>query len=153
MNFWILPISGIPIPRSTVINIATDEQNDINIKSILDDYTRTITYKLGNINRHLVPLDLSISVTKIEHTTQVSDLWDGYIIITPYEPTGEESAMEQLDGFIYSQIPLETKNGPELVKVVSRKRDHTRKLIGSKHSEPTLDTCLYTVKFPASHFE
>ena len=40
----------------------------------------------------------------------------------PYEPTSEESAMEQLDEFIGSQIPLETKNGPMLVNVVSRNR-------------------------------
>ena len=44
-------------------------------------------------------------------------------------------------------------HGPALVKVISRKRDNSRKLIGSTHEEPTLDTFLYTVKFPDGHFE
>ena len=71
----------------------------------------------------------------------------------PYAPASEECAMEQLDNFIGSQIPIETKNGPVLIKVVSRKRDPTGKLIGSKNAEPTLDKPYYTVKFPDGNFE
>ena len=122
-------------------------------KSIVDDYTKTITSKLGNISKYVVPPDSSIPLRKIEQTSQVSDLWDKDTNMIPYEPTSEESAMEQLDEFIGSQIPLETKNGPILVKVVSRNRNPSGKLIGSKYIEPTLNTRRYTVKFPDEHFE
>ena len=44
-------------------------------------------------------------------------------------------------------------NDPILVKVILRKRDNSGKLIGTTYEEPTLDTRLYTVKFPAGHFE
>jgi len=153
MTFWILPISGIPIPRSTVVKINKDEFDDMNVKAIMDDFTNTIKIKLGNISRYSITQDQSIPFRKVEQASQVSDLWDGDIKMIPYEPTSEESAMEQLDEFIGSQIPLETKEGPVLVKVVSRKRDHSGNLIGTRHTEPTLDTRLYTVKFPDGHFE
>ena len=44
-------------------------------------------------------------------------------------------------------------NGSILVRVISRKRDNSSKLIDSTHEEPTLDTRLYTIKFPDGRFE
>jgi len=71
----------------------------------------------------------------------------------PFEPSSEENAMEQLDEFIGTQITLETKNGPALIKVISRKRSSDGTLIGQKNPEPQLDSRLYNVKFPDGHFE
>ena len=71
----------------------------------------------------------------------------------PYKPTSEESAMEQLDECIDSQIPVETMNSPTLVRIISRTRNNSRKLIGTKLERPTLDTRLYTVQFPDDHCE
>ena len=93
MTFWVLPISGIPIPRSTIIKIAPGELHDINIKVIIDDYNKTITSKLSNISKYIVPSDTSILFRNIEQTSQISDLWDGDINMIPYEPTSEESAI------------------------------------------------------------
>ena len=90
---------------------------------------------------------------KIEQSYTGSDLWDGDINMIPYAPTGEDCTMDQLDEFIGSQIPIETKYSPILVKVVSKKRYPTDKLVGSANPEPMLDTRCYTVKFPDGHFE
>ena len=89
INFWILPISGIPILRFTVINTAPGEYNKVNIKVIMDDFTKTITSKLCSISKHMVPPDNSIPFRKIGQTSSVSDLWDGDINMVPYEPTSE----------------------------------------------------------------
>ena len=154
MTFWILPISGIPIPRSTVIQVNPNELLDINVKEIMDNYTSAIIAKLGNTTSNLVAAKPVLSKPrKVESMDSAKDLWDGDINMLPYEPTSEECAMEQLDEFIGSQIPLETKEGPVLVKIVSRKRDSSGKLIGTKNAHPTLDTRRYTVKFPDGHFE
>ena len=61
--------------------------------------------------------------------------------------------MEQLDEYIGTEITLATKNGPELVKVRSRQRDGSGKLIGTKNSKAALDTRLYNVQFIDGHFE
>ena len=95
MIFWVLPISEIPIPRSTIIRLEPEELDNVNVKPILDSYTATITSKIDNVSNYLVPLDKQSSrVRKIE---AVLDLWDGDINMIPYEPTSEESTMEQLD--------------------------------------------------------
>ena len=57
MTFWIFPISRIPIPRSTVIQIFPSELQDVNAKDLLNNFTSTITVKLGNIINHLVLTD------------------------------------------------------------------------------------------------
>ena len=94
-----------------------------------------------------------VGYTRINCHIIFDDSWDWDINMLPYEPTSEECAIEQLDEFIGSQIPLETKEGPVLVKVVSRKRDSSGKLSGAKNVHPTLDTRRYTVEFPDGHFE
>ena len=71
MTFWVLPISVIPIPRSTIIKIAVEELQDINVKAIIDDYNKTITSKLSNISKYLVPSATSIPFRKIEQTSQI----------------------------------------------------------------------------------
>ena len=63
--FWILPISGIPIPRATVIKVAPGEYKDANVKSILDNFIRTLTSKLGSISKHMAPPNNSIPFRKI----------------------------------------------------------------------------------------
>ena len=89
--FWILPISGIPIPRSTAIQVSPHELLDINVKEILDNYTSTITAKLGNTTSNLVVAKLASSKPrKVESIDSAKDLWEGGDInMLPYEPTSE----------------------------------------------------------------
>jgi len=91
--------------------------------------------------------------TSLNSNVPFSDTWEEDITMLPYEPSSEENAMEQLDEFIGTQIPLETKNGPALIKVISRKRSSDGILVGQKNPEPQLDSRLYNVKFPDGHFE
>ena len=153
MTFWILPISCIPIPRSSVILIPPNEFTNKTIQSLMTAYTDTVQNKIGNHTKYVVP-----AASKFEHTPLlqpdiVPDKWEGDATMLPFEPTSEESAMEQLDEYIGSQIPLTTKQGPALVKVISRKRHSDGSLIGSRHDQPQLDSRIYNVKFPDGHYE
>ena len=56
MTFWVLPISGIPIPRSTVIRLAPKELDDINIKSD--------TKNVENWKNQLFTTDIRISCSR-----------------------------------------------------------------------------------------
>ena len=61
--------------------------------------------------------------------------------------------MEELDKYIVSQIIIKSKNGLVLVKVMSRQRDGSGKLIGTKNEILISDTCIYNVQFLDGHYE
>ena len=153
MTFWILPVSCTPIPRSSVILVQPHELQDKSIQSLLTTFTDTVNIKIGDNTKYVIPTTSSSSQISLNPPEIVNDKWDGDSSMLPFEPTSEESAMEQLDEFIGSQIPFETKNGPALVKVISRKRHSDGSLIGSRHNEPKLDSRIYSVQFPDGHFE
>ena len=163
MTFWILPISGIPSPKSTVIPIPkVDLENNL-VKNMLKSYDNTINSKMSKlhitepsmdpVHKYVQNFSTSTPNRTVEQTLTSSDLWDGDVAAIPFEPTSEESALEELDEYIGAQIPLDTKNGPVLVKIKSRKRDGAGILIGRKHDVPVLDTRIYNVQFPDGHYE
>ena len=80
MIFWVLPISRIPITRSTIIKITSGEWTDINAKTIVDDNNKTITSKLSDISKYIVPSEPSIPFRRIEQTSHIPYLRDGDII-------------------------------------------------------------------------
>ena len=154
MTFWILPISCIPIPRSSIISIPEHEiffwhcqTNDVY------SFDATVNSKIGDNKKYLVDENIPVDTAKnyvdsfrrLDEANTVPDIWDGDPNSLPYEATSEAAAMEQLDEYIGTQILLSTKTGPELIKVISRKRDSTEHLIGTKHSRPTLDSRIYYV--------
>ena len=107
MTFWILPISCIPIPQSTVILIQPHGLNAIHVTKLLTEYTKTVNLKIGNHTKFMVP-DKLHHPTSLNSNNPFSDNWEGDIRILPYEPSSEENAMEQLDEFIDTQITLDT---------------------------------------------
>ena len=118
MTFWILPISGIPIPRPTVIQIYPSELQDVNVEDLFNDFTLIITSKLENITNHVGIIESSIpSPRKVDSINSTRDLWEGDINMLPYKHTSEECTMEQLDKFIGSLIPIEIKDGLVLMKL------------------------------------
>ena len=153
MTFWILPVLCIPIPRSSVILIQPNELKDTAIQSLLNTSTETVNIKIGNHTKYVIPSDPSSDQISLARLEIVADKWDDDVLMLHFEPTSEESAMEQLDEYIGSQVPLETKKGPALVKVSTCTRHSDGSLIGSRHDEPKLDSRIYSVKFQDGHFE
>ena len=161
MTFHILPISCIPIPRSSVISIPEHEYSSDAVKQMMSSFDATINDKIGNNNKFLVDTNIPVDIQnkyvdsfkKLNELKAAPKLWDDDPNSLPYEATSEEAAMEQLDEYIGTQILLSTKTGPKLVKVTSRKRENSGHLIGTKHSKPPLDSRMYNVQFPDGHFE
>ena len=127
----------------------------------MTSYDAVIQSKLGDPSKFLVSKNVQIDIKDkyvdsfrtLNEVTVPPDCCDYDPDSLPFEPTSEEAAMEQLDEYIGAEINLATKNGPQLVKVVSRKRDGSGTLIGSKHTKATLDTRLYNVQYPDGHYE
>ena len=158
MTFWILPSSGIPIPRSSIIPVTTDEKNSDPVKERIQEFTLAINPKLCNDSKYAINSKqganrINSTNTKTTKTNTASDLWDGDVESIPFEPTNEENAMEQLDEHIGQQIELSKDDSLMLVTVVSRKRDPSGKLIGSKNANPKLDSRVYNVQYPDGHYE
>ena len=161
MTFHILPISYIPLPRSSIISILEHEYSSDVVKQMMSSFDATINAKIGNNNKFFVYTNIPVGIQnkyvnsfrKLNELKAAPTLWDGDPNSLPYETTSEAAAMEQLDEYIGTQILLSTKTEPELVKGTSRKRDNSGHLIGTKHSKPHLDSRIYNVQFPDGHFE
>ena len=108
-------------------------------KFLINDSSDLFTSTISNIHHHPSPLP---------HTSA----WDGDANLLPIAPTSEQSAMEEMDELIGSQIQLQTNNGPEVLKVITRKRDSSGKLIGKHAPNKAEDTQLYMVEYPDGHF-
>ena len=163
MTFWILPSSGIPIPRSSVIPLSPHEYEMQSIKERMYDFRLLIKSKVEDTTNFLIKkngrIDTinDINVIRVNRSIQESytsaDLWDGDKDSIPYEPTSDESAMEELDEHIGQQIQMIKNDAPILVRIASRKRDEIGKLVGEKHDVPQLDSRVYNVEYPDGHFE
>ena len=161
MTFLILPISCIPIPRSSIISIPEREYSSDIVKQMMSSFDATVNAKIGNSKKYLVDDNVPVitvnkdtdSFRRLDEVNTTPDIWDGDPNFLPYAATSEEAAMEQLDEYIGTQILFSTKTGPELIKVTSRKRDGTGHLIGTKYSRPTLDSRIYNIQFPDGHYE
>ena len=160
MTFWVLPITCTPTPRSSVVSVQPHELDLPEVKQLMLDYTTSIKSKCDTtkflvnpnvpINKHDQYIDAFRSLGEFNATPK---LWDGDHRYLPYEPTNEESAMEKMDEYIGSQIRLNTTKGPALVKIVSRQRDPSGTLIGTKNDIPQLDSRIYNVQFEDGHYE
>ena len=125
------------IPRSSVIYIQDHELQSPVVQAMMTSYDAVIQSKLGNPSKFLVSRNINVDIKDkyvdsfrtLNETTVAPDHWDGDPDSLPFEPTSEESAMEQLDEYIGAEINLTTKNGPQLVEVVSRNRDGSGTLI------------------------
>ena len=103
-TFWILPISGIPSPKSTVIPIPKCDLENNLVNNMLDSYDNTINSKMSKphatkpsidpVHKYVQNFSTSTSDRTVEQTHTSFDLWDGDVASIPFEPTSEESAME-----------------------------------------------------------
>ena len=92
MTFWILPISCIPIPRSTVILIQPHELNDIHVNKLLTEYTPTVNTKIGILTKFMVTDTSLLNPTLLAPDLPISDKWEEDISMKPYKPSSEENA-------------------------------------------------------------
>ena len=161
MTFWILPISCIPIPHSSIISIPEREYSSDIVKQMMSSFDASVNSKIGDSKKYLVDENVPVdtvnkyvdSFRRLNEINTAPDIWDGDPNLLPYDATREEAEMEQLDEYISTQIILSTKTRPELIKVTSRKRDSTVQLIGTRHSRPTLDSRIYNDQFRNGHYE
>jgi hypothetical protein len=148
MNYYILPLSGIPIVCSSIQAITHEER--------LKDAFKGELKKLDAAIHNKYP---------IENPDNISDYFSheqDYDYTTPhFDPVEEDTPEadnwdpESYDQYISAQILL-SKSGMDqevLGTVIGRKRDAHGNPIGRAHSNPILDTRVYQVELPDGHVE
>jgi hypothetical protein len=138
--FWILPITGCPIARSTVQSVTGDEYGTDDFKKKLSDYDKEIHEKLSGDN-------------EIEGINPMEFLEDTDAAPEPFEeeaamPEADEYTEESLDEYLTAQVILPQGDEMRKATVVSRKRDASGNPMGLANTNPILDTRVYTVEFP-----
>jgi len=166
MTFWVLKDNGQYIARSSVIPLKQAELDAYEIQGLCLKFNLELERKIGDHNKALVnenvpvdnddPLrDAFLDNQDASDPASESEImpWDINNNDIPKEPTSSERAMEELDEFIGgAKIRLTTAEGEQLVTVTSRKRDHSGGLVGTKNTNPILDSRIYNVKFPDGHY-
>ncbi len=149
MCYWVLPISGIPIARSSVQPIPPEDLTTDDAVQELAALDKRLTEKFGEPIRSE---DLS------EYDINNPDIDNEYI--TPlFEPMEPENAMpeadlwdaEAYDQYISAQVILPSGDLQLLGTVTARKRDAHGNPVGISNKNPILDTCIYEVTFPDGH--
>ena len=132
MSIWVLPISCSPIPRSSIVRLTPQDLNDSQVKLLMLNFTNTVKERIGDHTKHIINDQVSqndvhkyvlspLQINSASTSVSTSDIWDGDANMLPFKPTSEDTAMEELDKFIGAQIPIDTKSGPAVVRIVSRK--------------------------------
>jgi hypothetical protein len=150
MCFWVLPMSGIPIARSTVQPISIEDLQVPATKDALKRYDQAIQEKLGDSAVTDSTLAFEIGSKELEQALAEADDDGHYLSVEPEgdRPESDEFDEETLSRFLSAEVQL-TKGGYQYIaKVLGRKRDSKGNPIGRYHPNPILDTTVHKVQFP-----
>ena len=137
MCYWLLPESGIPIARTSIQPIASDEINTDTFREILSKFNQQIGDKLKMTNDPIQGFQL--------YREDIDEDLDNDIIEPDPPLNTEEDVFDQL---LLAQPLLNTAEGKLKAKIIGRKRDEDGNVIGTYHNNPILNTTVYLAEFP-----
>jgi len=150
MCYWVLPISGIPLARSSVQHIPPEYLSTDDVQQELSALDKVLTEKFGD----------PVKSTDESLEYDINDPAMDNEAVTPlFEPMEPESAMpeadlwdaEAYDQYISAQVILPSGDSQLLGTVTARKRDVHGNPVGISNKNPILDTRIYEVTFPDGH--
>ena len=149
MTFWILPKSGVPLPRSSVVLVTKEERNVDGTKVLMKQLDDGINQRLGD---HLHNEDLLPE--KDEILQDEGFPWDDLDQVpNPQEPESQKPEANEMedpdvfDKYIGAEISLNRGGQVLRGKVKARKQDSIGNPVGRAASNPLLDTREYEVEF------
>jgi len=147
MCFWLLPISGVPIARSTVQGITEVELRNPEIIDALQKMDESIHNKLGAHDD-----DFPFELDRQGLVQELRDA-DDEGIYEPLEPEADRPKIddydeETYDRLISAEVVLPKGEYQHIARVIGRKRDQEGNPIGKYNKNPILDTTVYEVEFP-----
>ncbi len=154
MCYWILPKSGIPIARTTVQRLTSEEIARTTVRDELREFDKAISDKIGDSVSDEDAPDPVLGIVPQAHFPQDED--DETDEFDPFEPEAimpeaDDFDVDAYDAYITAQVLLPQGDGYVSGRVVNRKRDANGDPIGVRHQNPILDTRVYNVEFPDGH--
>ena len=149
MTFWILPKSGIIVPRSSVTALTPEEMGTDGIKAMMKELDDGIRQKIGDQlkDNELLPgfEDLpGIANGPWDIKDKVFDL---YKPEASAPEADEYEDPELFDKYIGAEINLNRGGQVLHRKVIGRKRNSAGNPVSRGVNNPLLDTCEYEVEF------
>ena len=156
---YILSSSGKVVTRSTVIPISESDRASASMKERMELHTKNVESLIGNFSqstlnnseeRNEAPYDVLFEDDQFENIEpqELDDLGNPVIVPDIDVPHDDEAFVENDDEMVGLKIPIE--RGGEVLEgtVKQRKRRADGSLVGTAHSNKTLDTRMYEVEFP-----
>ena len=151
--FWILPMSGRPVVRSTVHSLTPDEKDNPAINSSIKALDNSIQSKLGDtIKDDEVDDDLQGLYPSVDEVFE-ADSWEDETVMPQMKveegtPEADDYTPEAFDQYINSLVMMNRGGVRVKGRVIGRHRNADGVPIGKAHSNPIMDTRLYDIEFP-----
>jgi len=145
MCFWLLPITGVPIARTTIQALSPEELENDEIKSQLTSYDLTIGDKLS----HDLGAPIVFSFHREDREEDLCD--DESMEPESSAPNVEDTEADMYDTLLLTEPVLLHEGEPTRAKIVGRKRDQDGNLVGRFNPNPLLNTRIYLAEFLDGH--
>ncbi|MEL6803179.1 MAG: hypothetical protein AAFO91_05255, partial [Bacteroidota bacterium] len=139
--FWILPISGRPIVRSTVHSFTSDEKDNPEVQKTLRDLDDSIKSKFGDaVKDDEVEEDLAGLYPSVDEIFE-ADAWEDEEVLPQMKveddlPEADEYTPEAFDKYLNSLVGLNRGGVQTRGKEVGRHKGPDGRPIGKSHSHP-----------------
>jgi len=160
MCYWIMPVSGKAIARTTVQHVTREDMLNPVIAEQVETFDKSLTNRLNDENHLIEGMD-SITYNDDSDLPQWNDEDPAYgddsttPTVDEYGNTipNESKDVEDIDSDTYDQyigatykLDEATNNGGNLATVKRRATDIHGNMIGKSNANPLLDTALYEVE-------
>ena len=155
---YIILDGGTFIARSSVIGIPEHELHEDELKSQMEEFTKSLESKIGNHKEALfqitVPENLYYDAFGDDPSDDDNVLPYGDELVDAKTDEIDEAYLEALDEYIGAQVVIPGRDAqPVLAKVKKRKRDSLGLPTGQHNPNPILDTRVYELEFPDGRLE
>ncbi len=154
MCYWILPISGVPIARTTIQEISKIELESEEVCRLLNAYDLEVNDKLG------APIDNDIYNSANSFRLYREDEDSSYLEDEQelFDTEAAAIIIDEIDNDAYDELlltePLLQRDGQLIkAKITGRKRDGNGNPIGQFNRNPILNSRIYLAEFPDGHVQ
>ena len=154
MSYWILPVSGIPISRTTVQRMTELEKStDVN-KARIVKYDEAIAerFKEERLAKNGDKPDPEDWAELIESDPDFAEEFARTFDNPDIKEADDDFDPDSYDGYVNMELLLDRPGAePELAQVTKRLKDKDGRPIGASNNNPILDTRLYEVEYKDGH--
>jgi hypothetical protein len=153
LTYWILKSNGMIIARSTVRPLLPDEDKHETEKIHRKEFDQVITNLYGSFDPEILQV-FDVDILEEDPTNVTNNVDgdahsnDGNDLSPETHSKNDDDPVRGPDLFLHAEVFLPHGDRNEIAKVIGRKRNSDGNYIGRKHTNPQLDSRIFTVRFP-----